>query len=111
MIVTDQDALVGEGQVLLGRGQWPCRGPALPRAGCTEWRDDLQGCSKTLTDQGVLAGEGQALLGRGQWPRQGPSSLQAGRNDHRDELQAESKRQFAWDGWMGKVPELHDQGR
>ena len=58
MIPTDPGVLVGEGRVLLGLGQWPHRGPVLPCVACTEWKDELQGCPKTLTDQGVLAGEG-----------------------------------------------------
>ena len=62
MILTDQGALAGEGRVLLGQGQWPHRSPAFPRAACAKWRDQLQGCSKTLTDQGVLAGKGRVLL-------------------------------------------------
>ena len=65
MTLTAHGALVGEGRVLLGRGQWPLRGPPLPRVGCIEWRDKLQGCSTMSTDQGVLPGEGRLLIGRG----------------------------------------------
>ena len=51
----DQAVLAGEGQVLLGRGQGAHGGPPPPGAGCTKWKDDLQGCSKRLTNQGASA--------------------------------------------------------
>jgi hypothetical protein len=66
---------------------------------------------KILPEQGVLEGKGKVPLGRGKWPRRAPSSLQVGGNDHRDELQGKLKRQSAWGVLLGKLPELHDQGR
>ena len=55
--MTEEGDGAGEGRGLLRRGQWPHRGPAMPRADRTEWRDEVRGYSKTLTGQGDLAGK------------------------------------------------------
>ena len=59
--MTDQGVLLGEIKVLLGRGEWPPRGPLVSQAARTERRDQMQGCSMTPADQDALQGEGQVL--------------------------------------------------
>ena len=68
----DRSGCPGRRSSAFSQAQWRRRGPSLPQAGRTKWRDLLQSRSKVSTDLHARVGKGRALLGGRQWLHRGP---------------------------------------
>ena len=89
-----------------------CRPPGDCTVGgtaCTEKRDRLQDCSKTLGEEVVQEGKVRALPSRKQRPRSGQQSLRGCRTERREKVQDCSKTLSGKGVQEGKVRVLPDR--